>query len=59
MGKPVDQVHGTVDRWRGQVHGGLSNGADTRHDGALPVHGASSAVGLGSSSVKTGAEERG
>jgi hypothetical protein len=25
---PVDQVHGTIDRWHGQVHGELGDGAD-------------------------------
>jgi hypothetical protein len=53
----VDRVHGTVDRRRGQVHGGPSDGVDTRHGGVLPAHGASCATGLQSSPARAREEE--
>jgi hypothetical protein len=55
--KPMDQGHGTVDRWRGRVHGGPSGGAGTRHGGVLPACGVPCAAGPGSSPVGAGDEE--
>jgi hypothetical protein len=57
MVKPVDRVQGTVDRWRGRVHGGPISGADTRHGGVLLPCDTVGAVVLGSSPAKAGEEE--
>jgi hypothetical protein len=52
--KPVDWVHGAVDRWHTSGSRWTEGSVDTRHDSVLPAR---SAAGLRSSTAKAREEE--